>query len=81
MNPEKLYLVDAVYTYTRGFMAPYRHVRYWLNDFRNGGRAIGKEEIFNHSCAKLRIVTERTFGVLKSHFSILKRMPPYPFNA
>ena len=62
-------------------MAPYRHVRYWLNDFRNSSQAKGKEEIFNQSHAKLRNVIERTFGVLKDHFPILKQMPPYPFDA
>ena len=60
-------------------MAPYRQVRYWLGDFRNGGRANGKEEIFNHSHSKLRNVIERAFGVLKARFSILKRMSSYSF--
>ena len=60
-------------------MAPYRQVRYWLGDFRNGGRANGKEEIFNHSHSKLRNVIERAFGVLKARFPILKRMSPYSF--
>ena len=62
-------------------MAPYRHVRYWLNDFRNSSQAKGKEEIFNQSHAKLRNVIECTFGVLKARFPILKQMPPYPFDA
>ncbi|KAH9774480.1 DDE Tnp4 domain-containing protein [Citrus sinensis] len=56
--PDKYYLVDAAYSHTRGFMAPYRHVRYWLGDFRSGGRARGREEILNHAHAKLRNVIE-----------------------
>ncbi|KAH9801971.1 DDE Tnp4 domain-containing protein [Citrus sinensis] len=78
--PDKYYLVDAAYSHTRGFMAPYRHVRYWLGDFRSGGRARGREEIFNHARAKLRNVIERAFGVLKARFPILKRMVPYSFD-
>nr|GEV69071.1 hypothetical protein [Tanacetum cinerariifolium] len=31
---DKYYLCDAAYAHTRGFMAPYRNVRYWLGDFR-----------------------------------------------
>ncbi|KAL6321303.1 hypothetical protein AAG906_016337 [Vitis piasezkii] len=63
---EKYYLVDATYTHTRGFMAPYRNVRYWLSDFRSGGKAVGKEEIFNQCHARLRNVIERAFGVVKA---------------
>ncbi|KAL6311515.1 hypothetical protein AAG906_003153 [Vitis piasezkii] len=77
---EKYYLVDAAYTHTRGFMAPYRNVRYWLSDFRSGGKAVGKEEIFNQCHARLRNVIERAFGVVKARFPILKRMTPYSFT-
>ncbi|KAL6335798.1 hypothetical protein AAG906_039561 [Vitis piasezkii] len=37
-----------------GFMAPYCNVRYWLSDFRSGGKVVGKEEIFNQCHARLR---------------------------
>ncbi|KAK2645398.1 hypothetical protein Ddye_020593 [Dipteronia dyeriana] len=77
---DKYNLVDAAYTHTKGFMAPYRHVRYWLNDFRSGGRARGREEIFNHYHSRTGNVIERAFGVLKAYFPILKRMPPYSFG-
>ena len=73
--------MDAAYTHTRGFMAPYRNARYWLNDFRSGGRANTKEEVFNQCHSRLRNVIERAFGVLKSRFPILKRMPSYSFDA
>ncbi|TXG67103.1 hypothetical protein EZV62_008378 [Acer yangbiense] len=78
---DKYYLVDAAYAHTRGFMAPYRNARYWLNDFRSGGRANTKEEVFNQCHSRLRNIIERAFGVLKSHFPILKRMPSYSFDA
>ncbi|XP_052619593.1 uncharacterized protein LOC128125970 [Lactuca sativa] len=76
--PDKYYLCDAAYAHTRGFMAPYRNVRYWLGDFRQR-RALTNKEKFNHGHAKLRNVIERAFGVLKARFPILKRMAPFPF--
>ncbi|GJU13901.1 putative nuclease HARBI1 [Tanacetum coccineum] len=63
--PDKYYLCDAAYAHTRGFMAPYRNVRYWLGDFRRRRPLNGKEK-FNHSHAKLRNVIERAYDVLKA---------------
>ncbi|GJT04002.1 putative harbinger transposase-derived nuclease domain-containing protein [Tanacetum coccineum] len=74
---DKYYLCDAAYRHTRGFMAPYRNVRYWLGDFRRK-RAMTSKEKFNHAHAKLRNVIERAFGVLKARFPILKSMPKFP---
>ncbi|GJU02289.1 Myb/SANT-like domain, harbinger transposase-derived nuclease domain protein [Tanacetum coccineum] len=74
--PDKYYLCDAAYAHTRGFMAPYRNVRYWLGDFRRR-RPLNSKEKFNHSHAKLRNVIERAYGVLKARFPILKRMAPF----
>nr|KAJ0186287.1 hypothetical protein LSAT_V11C900464880 [Lactuca sativa] len=71
------YLCDVAYTHTRGFMAPYRNVRYWLGEFHRR-RALTNKEKFNHSHAKLRNVVERAFGLLKARFPILKRMAPFP---
>ena len=62
-------------------MTPYRNVRYWLSDFRSGGKAVGREEIFNLCHARLRNVIERAFGVVKACFPILKKMAPYSFAA
>ncbi|KAK9065899.1 hypothetical protein SSX86_015301 [Deinandra increscens subsp. villosa] len=77
--PDKYYLCDAAYAHTRGFMALYRNVRYWLGDFRRR-RAMTNKEKFNHAHAKLRNVIERSFGVLKARFPILKRMTPFPLT-
>ncbi|XP_076929697.1 uncharacterized protein LOC143594216 [Bidens hawaiensis] len=73
---EKYYLCDAVYAHIRGFMAPYRNVKYWLGDFSRR-RALTNKEKFNHAHAKLRNVIERAFGVLKARFAILKRIAPF----
>ena len=62
-------------------MTPYCNVRYWLSDFRSGGKAVGREEIFNLYHARLRNVIERAFGVVKARFPILKKMAPYSFAA
>ena len=62
-------------------MTPYRNVRYWMSDFRSGGKAVGREEIFNLYHARLRNVIERAFGVVKARFPILKKMAPYSFAA
>nr|KAJ0208078.1 hypothetical protein LSAT_V11C500267050 [Lactuca sativa] len=75
---KKYYLCDIAYAHTRGFMAPYRNVRYWLGDFRQR-RALTNKQKFNHGHAKLRNVIERAFGVLKARFPILKRMAAFPF--
>ncbi|GAV63100.1 LOW QUALITY PROTEIN: DDE_4 domain-containing protein, partial [Cephalotus follicularis] len=77
--PSKYYLCNAAYTNTRGFMTPYRNVRYLLGDFCCR-RAMTKEEKFNHAHVKLRNVIECAYGVLKARFSILDKMAPYPFN-
>ena len=61
-------------------MAPYHNVRYWLSDFCSGGKAVGKEEIFNQCHARLRNVIERAFGVVEACFPILKRMTPSSFT-
>ncbi|GKB56968.1 Myb/SANT-like domain, harbinger transposase-derived nuclease domain protein [Tanacetum coccineum] len=61
---DKYYLCDAANKHTRGFMAPYRNVRYWFGDFRRS-RAMNSKEKFIHAHVKLRNVIERAFGVLK----------------
>ncbi|GAV57725.1 DDE_4 domain-containing protein, partial [Cephalotus follicularis] len=75
---DKYYLCDAAYTNTREFMAAYRNIRYWLENFCRM-RTMTKEEKFNHACAKFRNVIECAYGVLKARFSILDKITPYPF--
>ena len=59
-----------------GFLAPFRSQRYHLQEFR-GRHYSGPKELFNHRHSSLRNVIERTFGVLKKRFPILRSMPNY----
>ena len=61
----KYYAVDAAYTNMLGFMAPFRGARGTPQE-----RAI--KVLFNRRHAMLREIIERTFGVLKKWFPILK---------
>ena len=63
-----------------GYLGPYRGERYHLHEFRQARRPSGKEEIFNHMHSSLRSIIERTFGVWKKKWDILRDMPKYPFD-
>ncbi|KAD0676520.1 hypothetical protein E3N88_43876 [Mikania micrantha] len=52
--------------------------KYWLADFRRQ-RVLTKEEKFNRAHAQLRNVIERSYGVLKARFPILKQMDLFSF--
>ncbi|KAH9680641.1 DDE Tnp4 domain-containing protein [Citrus sinensis] len=65
---------------TLNFPKPPRGERYHLPDFRRGSQPTGYQEVFNHSHSSLRSVIERTFGVWKKRWKILRDMPSYPFN-
>ena len=71
--PEKFYLVDGGYANTTSFLAPYRGVRYHLKEYGQGHRRPQNyKELFNHRHAILRNHVERTLGVVKKRFPILK---------
>ncbi|KAL5705140.1 hypothetical protein ACHQM5_023482 [Ranunculus cassubicifolius] len=77
----KYYVVDAGYANTKGFLAPYRGVRYHLKKFE--GKKLqpkNKEELFNYTHSSLRNVIERCFGVLKARFPILTLGLPFSFE-
>ena len=70
MNPVikstgKYYAVDAAYRNMPGFMAPFRGARGTPHE-----RAA--KALFNRRHASVRNIIERTFGVLKKRFPILK---------
>ncbi|KAL5546599.1 hypothetical protein UlMin_006286 [Ulmus minor] len=75
----KYYLVDAGYKNKPGFLAPFRGQNYHLHDRRreDGDR---RKEMFNYRYASLRNVIERTFGVWKNRFRILRGIPRYPLE-
>ncbi|XP_030936119.1 uncharacterized protein LOC115961252 [Quercus lobata] len=75
--PGKYYLVDAGYPLKKGYLPPYKGQRYHLSDFRRAGRGNHTEERFNYVHSSLRSAIERTFGVWKNKWKILKQMPPY----
>uniref|UniRef100_A0A7N2LQF3 Uncharacterized protein n=1 Tax=Quercus lobata TaxID=97700 RepID=A0A7N2LQF3_QUELO len=75
--PGKYYLVDAGYPLRKGYLPPYKGQRYHLSDFRRAGRGNHIEEKFNYVHSSLRSAIERTFGVWKNKWKILKQMPPY----
>ncbi|XP_024312476.1 putative nuclease HARBI1 [Brachypodium distachyon] len=77
----KYYLVDGGYANTPKFLAPYRGVRYHLNDqSRSNCRPKDYKELFNLLHARLRNHIERVFGVLKMRFPILKVATHYPIQ-
>ncbi|XP_075675018.1 uncharacterized protein LOC142644255 [Castanea sativa] len=75
--PGKYYLVDAGYPLRNGYLPPYKGQRYHVADFRRAGRGNHLEERFNYVHSSLRSVIERTFGVWKNRWKILKQMPSY----
>ncbi|GJW39887.1 putative nuclease HARBI1 isoform X1 [Tanacetum coccineum] len=78
---DKYYVVDAGYPNTKEYLAPYKgnDIRYHIPDFCRGQSSAqrapkGKKETFNYYHSSLRNVIERTFGVFKARWAILKDM-------
>ena len=73
--PGRYYLADAGYTSTIDLLlTPYQKTRYHLKEWeRASKRPETSEEIFNLRHSQARNVVERTFGVFKSRFQILKK--------
>ena len=61
----------------RGFLAPYKGERYQIGEFRPSEVLHRPEERFNYLHSSLRSVIERTFGVWKNKWKILRHMPPF----
>ncbi|KAL3720048.1 hypothetical protein ACJRO7_004959 [Eucalyptus globulus] len=64
----------------KGYLRPYKEVRYHLPEFQQGPQPTGYEEVFNRAHSSLRSEIERAFGVLKKKWKILKGMPSYPYT-
>ncbi|XP_058084530.1 uncharacterized protein LOC131232310 [Magnolia sinica] len=76
----KFYIVDAGYAHSPGFMAPYRGVRYHLQEYRSGRAPSNMRELFNYRHAQARNAIERCFGLVKGRFPILKTAIQYAFE-
>ncbi|CAL2225085.1 unnamed protein product [Prunus armeniaca] len=77
----KFFLVDCGFPNQRQFLAPFRGVRYHLQEFGGQGRALANEvELFNLRHSSLRNVIEWIFGIFKSRFTIFKSAPPFPYT-
>ncbi|KAI4971085.1 hypothetical protein ZWY2020_001999 [Hordeum vulgare] len=72
----KFYLVDAGYGAKRGFLPPFRGVRYHLNEWGNNP-VQNERELFNLRHSSLRVTVERAFGSLKRRFKILDDATPF----
>ncbi|KAL0001299.1 hypothetical protein SO802_015080 [Lithocarpus litseifolius] len=60
-----------------GFLAPYKWERYHIPEFRPREVLHRPEERFNYLHSSLRSVIERTFGVWKNKWKILRNIPPF----
>ncbi|KAL5564093.1 hypothetical protein UlMin_027257 [Ulmus minor] len=77
--PGKYYLVDSGYANKGYFLAPYWGTNYHLRDCRRLGGDRKKEQ-FNYRHASLRNAIERTFGIWKKRFPILRSMHQFPLD-
>ncbi|XP_057504817.1 protein ALP1-like [Actinidia eriantha] len=74
---DKYYLVDAGYPNRKGFLAPYKGERYHQAEFQRGEPPSNANEQFNKVHSSLRSVIERSFGVWKNRWAILRSMPQF----
>ncbi|XP_028097881.1 uncharacterized protein LOC114297624 [Camellia sinensis] len=74
------YLVDTGYTNGKGFLAPYRGQRYHLSVWREGATPNNYQEYFNMKHASARNIIERSFGMLKMRWAILRSASYYPIR-
>ncbi|GMN47303.1 hypothetical protein TIFTF001_016471 [Ficus carica] len=79
--PGKFYLVDSGYANKDCFLSPYRRETYHIPEFRRRRDGLGnRREVFNYTHSSLRNCIERTFGVWKARFKILKGVNNYPMD-
>ncbi|XP_022889031.1 uncharacterized protein LOC111404459 [Olea europaea var. sylvestris] len=85
--PGKYYLVDSGFAHRPGYVAPYKgsNILYHFQQFYDGDTSCRRNfrnarEKFNFRHSSCRNVIERAFGVWKSRWKILDRMPSYVFD-
>ncbi|KAG5563852.1 hypothetical protein RHGRI_000147 [Rhododendron griersonianum] len=77
----KYYLVDSGYPNSDGYLAPYKGCTYHLEDFRRSRkRQLDAYEYYNRWHSSLRCAIERTFGVWKSRWRMMKETSTYPLR-
>ncbi|KAL0340077.1 UNVERIFIED_CONTAM: hypothetical protein Sradi_4524500 [Sesamum radiatum] len=75
------YLCDNGYGKLEGFLKPYLGVRYHLKKWdRGNGGPQAPRELFNLRHASTQNVIERTFGLLKTCWGILRSPSYYPIK-
>ncbi|XP_057764994.1 uncharacterized protein LOC130985849 [Salvia miltiorrhiza] len=73
------YLCDNGYANSDGFLAPYKRVRYHLREWGPmAARPQNAQELFNLRHSKARNIIERSFGVMKMRWGILRSTSYYP---
>ncbi|XP_038888097.1 protein ALP1-like [Benincasa hispida] len=73
------YLCDTSYPNAEGFLAPYRGERYHLSQWHGEDNApTTPREFFNTKHSSAQNVIERTFGLLKGRWAILRGKSYYP---
>ena len=71
-------MVDSRFANRRCFLAPHRAQTYHLQQFRDRARGLSSpREVFNYTRSSLQNVVERTFGVWKKRFPIIRHMNNY----
>ena len=75
------YLVDSGLPIGSSFLPPHKSTRYHAQEFHSSSRRItSKNELYNYRHSSLRMVIERSFGVLKARFPILNSMPTFKLH-
>ncbi|KAL4357256.1 hypothetical protein AHAS_Ahas09G0168500 [Arachis hypogaea] len=73
-SPGKYYLVDAGYLTPKGYIGPYKCECYHLADFKRSSGFTNYNEVFNYYHSSLIYTIERSFGVWKNRFAILRHI-------
>ncbi|GMN62618.1 hypothetical protein TIFTF001_031700 [Ficus carica] len=80
-SPREFCLVGSGYVNKDCFLSPYRRETYHLMEFRRRRSGLGnRREVFNYTHSSLWNCIERTFGVWKARFKILKGINSYPMD-
>ena len=72
------YLVELSPPIGTSFLPPHKLTRYHAQEFYSSNRQpTSKKELYNYRHSSLRMVIERSFGMVKAHFPILNLMPNF----